>query len=132
MSSTLITKLRIGDWSESLNEEFGDGSKITGAEVPLQDGTDGLESGWFSMLSYYRPDGTSEFTTMLRLAGQLDGRTGTFILRGEGTFDGTSFTGSMRIVDRSGTGELAWISGTGDLAGISGTYMPLSLAYELT
>src|ERR1700682_4790601 len=62
MSSALITKLRMGDWSESLHEEFGDGSKITGAEVPLQDGTDGLESGWFSMLSYYRPDGTSEFT----------------------------------------------------------------------
>jgi Protein of unknown function (DUF3224) len=132
MSSTLTTKLRIDDWAESAIEEFDDGSKITRAQVRLRDGADGLESGSSSMLAYYRPDGTSEYTTLLRLSGHLDGRAGTFVLRGEGSYDGTTASGRMSIVPDSGTGGLAGISGTcvSESTHADYPFMPLTLAYQ--
>jgi hypothetical protein len=133
MSDTLTTKLRIDDWAESPIEEFDDGSKITRAQVRLQDGADGLEAGTFSMLAFYRPDGTSEYSTLLRLTARLDGREGTFVLRGDGRFDGTTARGSMSVVPQSGTGELAGISGTCSSESTHEDYpfMPLTLTYQL-
>ena len=127
------TRLRIDDWAESVIEEFAGGSKVTRAQVRLRDGADGLESGSASMLAYYRPDGTSEYVMLLYLSARLDGRTGTFALRGSGGFDGTTASGKMSIVPDSGTGGLAGISGTGTNESTHADYpfMPLTLSYQL-
>ncbi len=132
--TTLVTKLRIGDWDESALEELGDGRKITRAQVRLEDGADGLESGSASMLAYYRPDGTSDYVTMLRLSGRLDGREGTFALRGDGAYDGTTASGRMTVIPGSGTGGLDGISGScvSESTHADYPYMPLTLTYELT
>jgi hypothetical protein len=66
---TLTTKMRIASWDESPVEEFGDGSKLTRAQVRLSEAEGGLASGSAGMLAYYRPDGTSSFVTVMRLAG---------------------------------------------------------------
>jgi hypothetical protein len=128
------TRLRIDDWAESVIEEFADGSKVTRAQVRLRDGAEGLESGSSSMLAYYRPDGTSEYVTLLYLSAQLDGRTGTFALRGSGRFDGTTASGEMSIVPGSGTGRLTGISGTCTSESTHADYplMPLALNYQLS
>jgi len=127
------TKLRIDDWAESVIEEFADGSKLTRAQVRLRDGADGLESGSASMLAYYRPDGTSEYVTLLYLTAQLEGQAGTFVLRGNGSYDGTAASGRMSIVPDSGTGKLAGIAGTCTSESTHADYpfMPLSLSYQL-
>jgi len=85
------------------------------------------------MLAYYRPDGTSSFVTVMRLTGILDGRAGSFVLRGEGAFDGTTASGQMTVVAGSGTGGLAGISGSCRSVSTHADYpfMPLTLAYEL-
>lgn len=134
MAVTLTTKMRIASWDETPVEEFDDGSKLTRALVRLSDGADGLTSGSAGMLAYYRPDGTSSFVTVMRLTGILDGRAGSFVLRGEGAFDGTTASGRMTIVAGSGTGGLARISGTCASVSTHADYpfMPLTLAYELT
>jgi hypothetical protein len=133
MALTLKTKMRIASWDESPVEEYGDGSKLTRAQVALTDGDDGLASGSAGMLAYYRPDGASSYVTVMRLTGSLDGRAGSFVLRGEGAFDGTTASGRMTIVPGSGTGELAGISGTCESVSTHADYpfMPLTLAYEL-
>ena len=133
MAATLTTRMRIDDWDESPVEEFGDGSKLTRAQVRLADGEDGLASGSAGMLAYYRPDGTSSYVTVMRLTGMLDGRAGSFVLRGEGVFDGTTASGRMTVVPGSGTGGLAGISGTCVSVSTHADYpfMPLTLAYEL-
>ena len=133
MAVTLTTKMRIASWDETPLEEFDDGSKLTRAQVRLSDGADGPASGSAGMLAYYRPDGTSSFVTVMRLAGILDGRAGSFVLRGEGAFDGTTASGRMTIVAGSGTGGLARISGTCESVSTHADYpfMPLTLAYEL-
>ena len=130
---TLTTKMRIANWDESPVEEFDDGSKLTRAQVRLSDGQQGLASGSVGMLAYYRPDGTSSFVTVMRLTGILDGRAGSFVLSGEGTFDGTTASGQMTVVAGSGTGGLAGISGSCRSVSTHADYpfMPLTLAYEL-
>src|SRR5215510_12245052 len=112
MAVTLTTKMRIASWDELPVEEFDDGSKLTRAQVQLSDGEQGLASGSVGMLAYYRPDGTSSFVTVMRLTGILDGHAGSFVLRGEGDFDGTTASGRMTVVAGSGTGGLAGIGGT--------------------
>jgi Protein of unknown function (DUF3224) len=133
MAVTLTTKMRIASWDETPVEEFEDGSKLTRALVRLSDGADGLASGSVGMLAYYRPDGTSSFVTVMRLTGILDGRAGSFVLRGEGAFDGRTASGRMTIVAGSGTGGLARISGSCESVSTHADYpfMPLTLAYEL-
>ena len=134
MAVTLTTKMRIASWDESPVEEFGDGSKLTRAQVRLSGGGEGLTSGSMAMLAYYRPDGTSSFVTVMRLTGVLDGRAGSFVLRGEGAFDGTTASGRMTVVAGSGTGGLAGLSGACESVSTHADYpfMPLTLAYDLT
>jgi hypothetical protein len=69
----------------------------------------------------------------MRLVGTLVGRSGGFMLRGEGSFDGTTASGRSVIVEGSGSGELAGITGTFESASTHADYpfMPLTLAYEL-
>jgi hypothetical protein len=133
MAMTLTTKMRIASWDESPVEEFGDGSKLTRALVQLSDGKDALESGSSAMLAYYRPDGTSSYVTVLRVTGILDGRAGSFVLRGEGDYDGTTASGRMTVVPGSGSGGLSGISGTCESVSTHADYpfMPLKLTYEL-
>lgn len=133
MAVTLTTKMRIASWNETPVEEFDDDSKLTRALVRLSDGADGLASGLVGMLAYYRPGGTSSFVTVMRLTGILDGRAGSFVLRGEGAFDGTTASGPMTIVAGSGTGGLARITGTCESVSTHADYpfMPLTLTYEL-
>ena len=133
MTVTLTTKMRIASWDESPVEEFGDGSKLTRAQVRLFGGEEVLTSGSAGMLAYYRPDGTSSYVTVMRLTGVLDGREGSFVLRGEGTYDGTTASGRMTVVAGSGTGGLAGISGACESVSTHADYpfMPLALAYDL-
>jgi hypothetical protein len=129
--TTLTTKLEIKSWDEKPYREFDDGRKFARAEVVLA-GTEGaLAEGAFESLLYYAADGTSTFVVVLQLSGELDGRSGSIVLAGDGSFDGTTATVNARVM-----------AGTDDLAGISGTlesrsghqdypYMPITLTYEL-
>ncbi len=85
------------------------------------------------MLAFYRPDGTSDYVTVLRLSGRLDRREGTFALRGDGSFDGTTASGRMTIIPGSGRGGLAGISGSCVSESTHSDYpfMPLTLTYQL-
>jgi hypothetical protein len=130
--TTLATRLRIDDWDESVLEEFDDGRKITRAAVRLRDGVDGLESGFASMLAFYRPDGTSDYVSMLYLSGRLDGHQGTVVFRGEGGYDGTTASSRMTVVAGSGTAGLDALRGRLVSESTSADYpfMPLTLTYQ--
>ena len=129
----LITRLKITSWDETVTAEF-DGSKITRAAVELAEGVDGLTGGTSESVMYYRPDGSSDYVTVIRLTGVLDGRAGSFVASGHGGFDGTTAASTSDIVPGSGTGELAGISGTLTSSSTHADYpfMPLTLTYQLT
>ena len=133
MTTTLNTRLNIASWDEVPAREYDDGSKVTRAAVTLDQGEDGLTGGTFDSVMYYRPDGTSSYVTVMQLNASLEGRSGSFVLTGDGTFDGTTASGTSQVVAGSGTGDLAGITGTCTSVSTHADYpfMPLTLTYDL-
>ena len=126
------TKLHIDSWDEKPYREQPDGRKWTRAEVTLT-GADELTSGSFESLMYYRPDGTATYVVLMHLTGTLDGRSGSVVLQGDGTYqDGTARL-TVNVVPDSGTDGLAGITGSAESVSTSADYpnMPLTLRYEL-
>jgi Protein of unknown function (DUF3224) len=133
MAETLNTKLHITSWDEKPIHELEGGRKVTRAEVALIGTDDAVTEAGFHAVLYYRSDGTSSYVSIMRMTATLQGRSGSFVLRGDGAFDGTTATGDSTIVDGSGTADLAGIAGTAHSASTHEDYphMPLTLTYEL-
>jgi len=132
MTTTIDATLTIAAWDESTIATFDDGTKLTRAEVTLQEGSDGLTSGSFHSVMYYRADGTSSYSQVVHLHATLQGRTGSFALIGDGAYDGNSAVSWLRIIDGSGTGGLTGITGSAesDSAKAEHPLMALELTYE--
>jgi len=131
MTETLATTIKIDNWDEQPTQEHDDGTKTAHAVVTLTEGKDGLRSGLLESVLHYGSDGTSEYAGLIRLEAELDGKSGAFTAIGEGTYDGTTASSTMRIVD--GTGDLAGISGTVSSSSTQDDYpnMPLVIEYSL-
>ena len=126
-------RLKIESWDEKPYRELGEGDKLTRADVLLSGPDDGLTSAIFEALMFYRADGTSTYVTLMHLTGTLDGRRGSFVLQGQGTYDGKTARGESYVVEGSGTGELAGLGGTCESVSTHDDYpfMPLTLNYDI-
>jgi Protein of unknown function (DUF3224) len=133
MTETVECRLKITSWDEKPYRELADGSKFTKADVVLTGSAGGLSSATFEALMYYRPDGTATYVTLMQVTGELGGRSGSFVLQGAGTYDGTTARGESVVVEGSGTGGLAGISGTGESVSTHEDYpfMPFTLKYVI-
>jgi|SRR5712691_6003558 len=133
MTKTVQEKFRIESWDEKAYRELDDGSKFTRAEVVLTGTGDALASASFDAVMYYRSDGTSSYVTLMHGTGTFDGRGGSFVLQGSGTYDGKKARGESQVVPGSGTGELAGLSGTGRSVSRHDDYpfMPFTLEYDV-
>src|SRR3954447_26740724 len=133
MPKTMESKLKIESWDEKPYREPGDGTKFSRAEVTLSGPADGLTSAAFESLLYYRADGTSSYMCVMQVTGTLDGRSGSFVLQGDGTYDGTAARGEMHVVEGSGTGDLTGLRGVGESVSTHADYpfMPLTLTYDI-
>jgi hypothetical protein len=135
--TTTTGKLRIDSWDEQTYREAADGSKFTKAAVALSadEGTsgDGVSAASFDSAMYYRPDGTSVFVTIMQITATLAGRSGSFVLSGEGTFEDGTARMSMTAVGGSGAGDLQGLTGTLESASTHADYpfMPFTLRYDL-
>ncbi|MET0864050.1 MAG: DUF3224 domain-containing protein [Nakamurella sp.] len=127
---TLTTTLEIKSWDEQPYREFDDGRKFTRSAVQLGS-NDGIESATFEALMFYRPDGTCSDASLMQITANLDGKSGSFVLRGSGEYDGTTANGEYQIV--AGEGGLAGISGKLTSASTKQDYpnMPITLTYQL-
>lgn len=129
--TTVTTKLEITSWDEKPYREQETG-KFTRADVVLV-GTDEKVQGdaTFEALMYYPSEANGTWVTLMQLAGSIGGRTGTVVLQGSGTYDGT--TARLRLTVVNGTGELTGISGSAESVSTHADYpnMPLTLTYEL-
>lgn len=126
------TTLKIENWDERTVEELPGGGSVKQAEVTLGAGPDGLGPATMRSLLHYAADGTSTYVSVSHISGTLDGRSGSLVLLGEGTYDGTTARGRDRVVE--GTGELAGLTGSATSESTAADYpnMPLVLDYELT
>ena len=133
MTGTLETRLEITSWVEETVHEMADGSKITRATVSLSGGGDGLSAATFDAVMFYRPDGTSSYVSIMHVMGALQGREGSFVLQGDGAFDGTTARSRSAVVKGSGSGKLAGLTGAArsDSTHDDYPFMPLTLDYDL-
>jgi hypothetical protein len=135
MTTTKRTRLGITSWDEQPYRELADGRVLKRAEVVLSGGGDGatIEATWNSLL-YYNADGTSTYVGVMHATGTLDDRTGSFVMVGQGTYDGTTARMTTDIVAGSGTGGLVGIAGRGEHESTHADYpqWPLVLRYDLT
>ncbi len=133
MTEIVETRFKIASWDEKPYREFADGRRFTRADVVLTGPDDGLAAASFEALMYYGADGTSTYATLMQITGNVDGRSGSFVLHGHGTYDGKTARGESFVVTGSGTGELAGISGTGASVSTHSDYpfMPFTLTYVI-
>lgn len=118
-------------WEEDTYTELDSGGKLTKARVRFGFSGDLEAEGEWDALMCYRDDGTASFTGYQQTTGALDGRSGSFVMRGDGTFDGGVATTTWQVVDGSASGELRGLRGTGTAAASIGPSGTFTLEYEL-
>jgi Protein of unknown function (DUF3224) len=121
---------KVRSWDEETYTENEDGGKLTRASVTQAFAGDIEGDGNVEWLMCYRPDKTADFVGLQRVSGQLGERSGSFVLRTEGVFDGTEAKGDWTVVAGSGTGELRGLRGTGAFSAPVGPDASLTLDYD--
>src|SRR5215467_9440362 len=103
----LETRLKIDSWDEKPYRELEDGRKFTRANVALSISDERIEATatWDALL-YYAADGTSSYVGLMHVEGRLGDRSGSFLMEGTGTYDGTEARGESTVVTASAGGEL--------------------------
>ncbi len=79
----------------------------------------------------YCDDGTATFTGFQRNVGTLGGRTGTFVLRADGTFENGEAKSTWQVVDGSATGDLRGLTGSGHAIATATPPGNFTFEYEL-
>jgi hypothetical protein len=133
MAQTVESKLKIESWDEQATSEFADGTKISKADVLLNGEGGVVTTGRFQSLLFYRSDGTSTFVVLMQVEATLDGHSGSFMLSGTGSYDGTTARQELTIIDGSGSEGLRSIRGSmiSESTHQDYPYMPLRLDYDL-
>ena len=117
-------------WDEQTFEERDPG-KLTIASVQQAVTGDIEGSSDVRWVMAYTADDAAEFVGVQSVTGSIGDRTGSFVLRSVGTFDGKTAAGDVTVVAGSGTGDLAGISGTGSFTAPMGDEASITLDYQL-
>ena len=89
MSTHAQAEFEVQSWDENPYEELDGEAKLTRASVG-QGFTGDLEGdGSVEWLMCYREDKTADFVGLQRFVGRLGGRSGSFVMHTQGSFDGT-------------------------------------------
>ena len=122
---------KVEGWDEETYSERGEGRKLTRASVKQALSGDIEGAGRVEWLMCYQPDDTAEFVGLQCVDGKLGDRSGSFVMRSDGTFDGCEARGELTVVPGSGTGDLGGLSGTGEFTAPMGSDARIELEYEL-
>lgn len=101
-------------WEETPYLEMDGGGKLTRVHMVATIAADDMQAEMDSqMLLAYTPDGTGLGVSIERVVGTLNGRQGSFVMQGTGSFEGHAAETTWTIVPGSGTDELRGIRGGG-------------------
>ena len=124
-------KFKIESWDEEPFDEPEDGPKLTKAHIKKSFHGDLSGTGNLMYVMTYLDSGIASFMGFEKVVGSLGGRTGSFVLRHTGAFDGEKATAEYEVVPGSGTGELVGLSGAGGFSAGHAEEHDLTLDYEL-
>ncbi len=113
MKATVNGTYRTTLWREQDYARVSSAPRLAVAEKEIALEGDLRGKGVLRYSIVYVSEGQSTFTGYVRLTGQLDGREGTFVVEdsGKGTHEKADAT--WRVVEGSGTGDLAGLRGGG-------------------
>ena len=106
----------IKSWDEEPYNEIEGAPKLTRAKVVKAYRGDIEGESTVEYLMMHRQDETASFVGLERVVGSLFGRSGSFVLQHEGTFEGGTAKIDWLVVPGSGTGELSGLRGEGSFA----------------
>jgi hypothetical protein len=121
----------VTSWNEVPYVQVDEARKLTRADVTQRFTGDINGEGSVEWLMCYRPDGTADWVGMQRIVGTLNNRSGSFVVRNVGTFDGTRAAGDWSVVPGSATDELEGLRGHGRMEAPFGSRATFVLEYEL-
>ena len=121
---------KIISWDEEPFDEPENGPKLTRAHVRRSFHGDLSGTGNLMYVMTHLDTGAS-FTGFEKVVGSLGGRTGSFVLRHTGSYDGGKATAEYEVVPGSGTGELAGLSGTGGFSAGHAEEHDMTLDYQV-
>lgn len=128
---TAHCRFAIKGWDEKPYNEGADLPRLTRASVTKTYSGDIVGEGQVEYLMMYRADGSATFVGLERVVGQVDGKTGSFVLQRTGVFEDGQAKESYSVVPGSGTGELRSFTGEGRSSVGHGMEHPFTLDYEL-
>jgi hypothetical protein len=131
MTTHATGTFKLTGWDEAAYEELGGSAKLTRACI-YQDFSGDIEAAGSSQtLMFYRTDGTASFIGLQRMTGRLHGRAGSFVLRTDGTYDGTEARTQWQVIAGSGTDELQGLRGEGTAVAPPGPGGSFTFDYDL-
>jgi hypothetical protein len=130
MSTHAQATFEIQSWEENAYVELDGDAKLTRASVGQAFAGDLEGEGSVEWLMCYRQDKTADFVGLQRFVGRLGSRSGSFVMRTEGTFDGEKAAGELAVVAGSGTEELSGITGGGAFVAPHGSTPSVDLDYD--
>ena len=122
---------KITSWDEEAFDEPEDGPKLTRAHIRKSFHGDLSGTGNLMYVMTYLDSETATFMGFEKVVGSLGGRTGSFVLRHTGSYDGEEATAEYEVVPGSGTNELAGLSGNGGFSAGDAEEHDMTLDYEV-
>ena len=131
MTTQATGTFTVAGWDENTYQELDGGGKLTKAHVTFGfDGDLKGEGGWEAVMCYGQ-DGTASFTGFQRTVGKLGGRSGSFVVRADGSYEDGQARTLWQVIDGSATGDLSGLRGTGEAVTTGGTGGTFTFDYEL-
>lgn len=121
---------QVTKWDESAFLRLPGGGKLTRAKVLQDYAGDVVGEARTEYTMVHRPDGTATFVAVQHVKGSIEGREGTFVLQGKGSFDGGTARGTWEVAEGMGTGALVDLRGRGDFMAAKGPSGTASFVFE--
>ena len=125
------TMFKIMSWDEEPFDEPEGGPKLTRAHVKRSFEGDLIGTGNLMYVMTHLNSESASFSGFEKVVGSLGGRTGSFVLRHTGSYDGEKATTECEVVPASGTDGLAGLSGTGGFSAGHAEKHEMTLEYEV-
>ena len=122
---------KIASWDEEPFDESEDGQKLTRAHIRRTFHGDLSGTGNLMYVMAHLSDEDAAFSGFEKVVGSLGGRTGSFVLRHTGRYDGEKATAEYEVMPGSGTGELTGVTGSGGFSVGDAAEHDMTLEYEV-
>ena len=134
MSTRISGAAAIEAWDEKPYRQIDDRRKLTQASIRLRYSGDLEGESTSETLMCYAADDAATFMGFEHFTGRIGERSGTFVIRETGTYDGTEARSEGEIVEGSGTGDFAGLRGRHSSVSTHADYpnKPFTLEYDLS